>query len=112
MVTKQSVHSFPDKKSALCCVQLSNAALTTSDILYTDPGGERFKTTFTIRDSPSDYINATCWGSEDFIRGLHASFKICDVGKRVCSSFHDIVPVCVMVYNYVFPQFSCQMHKY
>lgn len=46
-----------------------------------DPGTERFKFTFTMRDSPSDYINATCWGSEEYIKRLHGSFKICDVGE-------------------------------
>ena len=46
-----------------------------------DPGEERFKLAFTMRDSPSDYINVTCWGSETYIRSLVDSFKICDVGE-------------------------------
>ena len=33
----------------------------------------------TIRDSPSDYINVTCWGSEDYIMELNSAFKILDV---------------------------------
>ena len=51
--------------------------------VHVDPGTNRFKFTFTLRDSPSDYINATCWGSEEYIKKLHSSFKICDVGKTV-----------------------------
>lgn len=58
VITKQSIHSFPDKKN---------------------PGCERSKFTFTLRDSPSDYINVTCWGSEGHIRKTSDSFKICDV---------------------------------
>ena len=54
--------------------------------LFLDPGNERFKCTFTIRDSPSDFINVTCWGSEEFIRKIHTSFKICDVGESVLLS--------------------------
>ena len=48
----------------------------------TDPGNDRYKFSFTLRDSPADYINATCWGSQDYIKQLHSSFKICDVGKE------------------------------
>ena len=47
-----------------------------------DPGSERFKFLFTMRDSPTDYINVTCWGSELYITALVDSFKICDVGKH------------------------------
>ncbi len=50
-------------------------------VLYLDPGSERFKVSFTMRDSPSDYVNVTCWGSEQYIRGIAGSFKICDVGE-------------------------------
>lgn len=34
-----------------------------------------------MRDSPSDYINITCWGSEMYVRSLVDSFKISDVGE-------------------------------
>ena len=47
----------------------------------TDPGSDRYKFSFTLRDSPADYINATCWGSQEYIKQLHSSFKISDVGK-------------------------------
>ena len=50
--------------------------------MHVDPGTNRFKFTFTLRDSPSDYINTTCWGSEEYIKKLHSSFKICDVGEN------------------------------
>lgn len=50
---------------------------------WLDPGAERFRISFTLRDSPSDYINVTCWGSEQYIRGIADSFKICDVGEWI-----------------------------
>ena len=50
--------------------------------MYIDPGNDRYKFTFTLRDSPADYINATCWGSQEYIKRLHSSFKICDVGEE------------------------------
>jgi hypothetical protein len=50
---------------------------------FLDPGAQRFKFTFTLRDTPVDYINVTCWGSEvNYINQLHASFKLCDIGKE------------------------------
>ena len=52
-----------------------------------DPGNERYKLSFTIRDTPTDYINVTCWGSELFITNIHHSFKIYDVGKYM-SHYH------------------------
>ena len=53
------------------------------DILnyFLDPGCQRFKFTFTLRDSPIDYINATCWGSDvGYISRLHNMFRIYDIG--------------------------------
>ncbi|XP_019850370.1 PREDICTED: meiosis-specific with OB domain-containing protein-like [Amphimedon queenslandica] len=58
VINKQAIHSFPDKKN---------------------PGAYRYKSAFTIRDSPSDYINVTCWGSEAYISSLSSSFKIYDI---------------------------------
>ena len=49
--------------------------------IITDPGSERSKFLFTLRDSPSDYVNVTCWGSEEYIKTTSDSFKICDVGR-------------------------------
>ena len=60
-------------------------------VFHSDPGMERFKFIFTLRDSPSDYVNVTCWGSEEYIKSLHSSFKICDVGELdslMCSCDH------------------------
>ncbi|XP_070580166.1 meiosis-specific with OB domain-containing protein-like isoform X2 [Ptychodera flava] len=58
VLTKQSVRSFPSKKN---------------------PGTFTFLFSFTLRDSPSEFINATCWGSENHIVELSRSFKIGDV---------------------------------
>ncbi|XP_077980792.1 meiosis-specific with OB domain-containing protein-like [Glandiceps talaboti] len=58
VLTKQSVRSFPSKKN---------------------PGTEVFLLSFTLRYSPSDYINASCWGSESHINELGQSFKIGDI---------------------------------
>ena len=65
-----------------CITSLHDHKTRNVNLCIVDPGTERFKFTFTLRDSPSDYINATCWGSEDCIKGLHSSFKICDVGEE------------------------------
>ena len=35
---------------------------------------------FTLRDSPTDFVNATCWGNGPFINDIAKSFKINDVG--------------------------------
>lgn len=51
-------------------------------LVKTDPGNKRCKFSFTVRDSPSDYIHITCWGSEGFISKVFESFKIYDVGER------------------------------
>lgn len=47
--------------------------------LHTDPGSMLWKLMFTIRDSPSDYANVVCWGSEAYIPSLSDSFRINDV---------------------------------
>ena len=77
MIGKQSVHSFPDKKSEY----IENTFLILKLSLPIEPGGNRFKMSFTIRDTPTDYINVTCWGSESYISGLSDSFRIHDVGQ-------------------------------
>lgn len=79
VITKQSIHSFPDKKSKLAFVSIISCRLVS--VTSPDPGVHRFKFAFTIRDSPSDYVNVNCWGSEAYIRSLVDSFKICDVGE-------------------------------
>ena len=61
----------------------------------TDPGNDRYKFSFTLRDSPADYINATCWGSQEYIKQLHSSFKISDVGKD--RHVHVVVILCVLI---------------
>ena len=78
MIGKQSVHSFPDKKSEY----VENIFFFILKLsLVIEPGGNRFKMSFTIRDTPTDYINVTCWGSESYISGLSGSFRIHDVGQ-------------------------------
>lgn len=46
-----------------------------------DIGSERYTFSFTIRDSPTHFINATSWGNEDYIRSLSDSFRIGECGK-------------------------------
>eukprot|EP00117_Sycon_ciliatum_P008207 scpid33659/ scgid11011/ Uncharacterized protein C16orf73 homolog len=58
VLAKQAVKSFMDKKN---------------------PGNERCCFTFTLRDSPVDYINITCWGSSQYINNLSKQFKLNDV---------------------------------
>ena len=46
-----------------------------------DPGCERYSLSFTLRDSPTDYVNVTCWGNGTFINDIAKSFKINDIGR-------------------------------
>ena len=46
------------------------------------PGTERFLLSFVIRDSPTYFANATCWGSENYIKDLARTFGIGDAGKQ------------------------------
>lgn len=36
---------------------------------------------FTLRDSVNDYINITCWGTEEFVTFLSKNYHVGDVGK-------------------------------
>lgn len=60
-------------------------------ILYylqiTDPGREKSHFFFTLRDSPTDFVNVNCWGSENYIDSLTKSFRINDIGKRTQTIF-------------------------
>ncbi|XP_046856111.1 meiosis-specific with OB domain-containing protein-like [Xenia sp. Carnegie-2017] len=58
VISKLSIHSFPDKKN---------------------PGSTRYTLGFTLRDTPFDYVNITCWGNAIFINNLNESFKLSDV---------------------------------
>lgn len=59
-----------------------NYILCYSCLLFIADGGtERFLLGFVIRDSPSDFVNCTFWGSEHFIADLARSFCIGDVGR-------------------------------
>uniref|UniRef100_A0A8D2LML3 Meiosis specific with OB-fold n=1 Tax=Varanus komodoensis TaxID=61221 RepID=A0A8D2LML3_VARKO len=41
-------------------------------------GSERYTFGFTVRDSPSYFINVNCWGREDYIKLLTESFRVGD----------------------------------
>ncbi|XP_057606812.1 meiosis-specific with OB domain-containing protein isoform X2 [Hippopotamus amphibius kiboko] len=41
-----------------------------------DIGSERYTFSFTIRDSPTHFVNATSWGNEDYIRSLSDCFRV------------------------------------
>ncbi|KYO30832.1 meiosis-specific with OB domain-containing protein isoform B [Alligator mississippiensis] len=43
-----------------------------------DIGSERFTFSFTIRDSPTYFINVHSWGREEYIRSLSESFRVGD----------------------------------
>ncbi|KAM7432715.1 hypothetical protein ABFA07_016895 [Porites harrisoni] len=58
VMAKQPVHSFPDRKN---------------------PGREKYHFFFTLRDSPADFINVNCWGTENYIENLSKSFRINDI---------------------------------
>lgn len=35
---------------------------------------------FTLRDSPADYINVTVWGSPMFVENIYSKYRVGDVG--------------------------------
>ncbi|XP_072273596.1 meiosis-specific with OB domain-containing protein [Pyxicephalus adspersus] len=57
VIGKTDVKGFPDRKNFGC---------------------ERYTFSFTIRDSPSAFINASCWGREEYIKSLSESFRVGD----------------------------------
>jgi hypothetical protein len=46
-----------------------------------DPSSERHLMSFTLRDSPTDFINATWWGGQEFIQDLSSSFRVGDISE-------------------------------
>ncbi|XP_065833454.1 meiosis-specific with OB domain-containing protein-like [Oscarella lobularis] len=58
VLAKEAPRSFPDKKN---------------------PGQFRCLLAFTIRDSSTDYINVTLWGSQGFVERTSSTFRINDV---------------------------------
>ncbi|KAM4820082.1 meiosis-specific with OB domain-containing protein isoform 1-T3 [Thomomys bottae] len=57
VIGKTDVKGFPDRKNI---------------------GSERYTFSFTVRDSPSHFVNVTSWGKEDYIRPLSGSFRVGD----------------------------------
>ncbi|NWI46436.1 MEIOB protein, partial [Picathartes gymnocephalus] len=57
VIGKTDVRSFPDRKNI---------------------GAERCTFNFTIRDSPTYFINVQSWGREEYIRSLSDSFRVGD----------------------------------
>ncbi|KAM5332316.1 meiosis-specific with OB domain-containing protein isoform 2-T2 [Glossophaga mutica] len=55
VIGKTDVKGFPDRKNI---------------------GSERYTFSFTIRDSPTHFVNVTSWGNEDYIRSLSDSFRV------------------------------------
>lgn len=49
--------------------------------VFADIGSERYTFSFTIRDSPSHFVNVNSWGREEYIRSLSESFRVGDCGK-------------------------------
>lgn len=57
---------------------------------------ERSVWNFTLRDSPYDLINATFWGSPEYIQNVSDKFHIGDVGKY---SKHDSLMECLFCFK-------------
>ncbi|XP_001520147.3 meiosis-specific with OB domain-containing protein [Ornithorhynchus anatinus] len=57
VIGKTDVKGFPDRKNI---------------------GSERCTFSFTIRDSPTYFINVTAWGREEYIKSLSESFRVGD----------------------------------
>ena len=62
---------------------------------FVDPGSYRYKLSFSIRDSTKDYINVTCWGSQDYIGNLTSSFKIYDISKVYMYTIYTCTCTCI-----------------
>ena len=54
----------------------------------TDPGSDRSVFGFTLRDSPMDFINASCWGSCEHVMGISKKFCIGDSGMQYACMHH------------------------
>ncbi|NWI64044.1 MEIOB protein, partial [Todus mexicanus] len=57
VIGKTDVRGFPDRKNI---------------------GSERYTFSFTIRDSPTYFINVISWGREEYVRPLSESFRVGD----------------------------------
>nr|XP_020025010.1 meiosis-specific with OB domain-containing protein isoform X2 [Castor canadensis] len=55
VIGKTDVKGFPDRKNI---------------------GSERYTFNFTIRDSPTHFVNVASWGKEDYIKSLSDSFRV------------------------------------
>lgn len=109
VIAKQGFHSFPDRKSKFVRTVWSTGVnlnkwyntiiLTNSNLLLlilllpADPGSEKYHFFFTLRDTPTDFVNVNCWGSEMFIKNLANSFKLNDVGTKKELSLHTKKPL-------------------
>ena len=51
------------------------------DVFILDPNRDRYVLSFTIRDSPRDFINVQCWGGEQFMAELANGYHIGDIGN-------------------------------
>lgn len=55
---------------------------------------------FTLRDSPQDYINASCWGRKEAVFLLNERFQVGDVGKKsLCFQFRSR-SLATLMYNF------------
>ena len=120
MVAKQSVRSFPDKKSKIrssnstlysivhaLCADLIRILYMYKKNSHTDPRSKRFNFTFTMRDSPTDYINVTCWGTEPYIQMTFENFRMCDVGASLEIAVVHYVLNVIAVLKEIFLSFGC-----
>lgn len=79
-----------DKQTLIYLVKTKQFKLWNALFFFVDPGSERYTLSFTLRDSPTDYVNVTCWGNGTFIKDLAKSFKINDVGKFVSEKLSEL----------------------
>lgn len=65
--------------------------------IFADIGTERYTFSFTIRDSPTYFINVQSWGREEYIRALSESFRVGDCGEFVYFIYSHHVSVCMEI---------------
>lgn len=58
----------------------AKAEVSTKSNIFSDIGSERHLISFIVRDSPSYFVNVTCWGGFEFIHHIATSFKVGDIG--------------------------------
>ncbi|PVD38831.1 hypothetical protein C0Q70_01455 [Pomacea canaliculata] len=91
-VSTSTKHEVPasEQIKRLCDIKADTISVTVTGIIIAkEPqrsflskkniGSERHLISFIVRDSPSYFVNVTCWGGFEFIHHIATSFKVGDI---------------------------------